>query len=451
MVSLLQSIARTGIYTDTSFHLRNKLRVFNNAILIIMCVSAFYCVVGFVTHLYYGAFTTLFSVGSTILALVLVKYRRYNLAFHYAMWYGFIFLSLFGVLFGEANSSCYYFLFMPVACSILFDEPKVTVIYFAISALMLIANVLYMDHVPPYYVLPAWLRYFNYPNVFFSTLLVFLGVRLFKQENIRYAGRIEDQHRALEVKNQEITDSITYARKIQDALIPSEARFSAFFKEAFVLFRPKDIVSGDFYWIARKQQKIYYATADCTGHGVPGGFMTMLGISFLDEIVNGKQVNEPAAILDALRERIISTLRQTATAGENKDGMDIVLCCLDAETNTLDYAGANNALYVMRDGSITEYKGDKQPCGFYHELRPFTNRRVALQPGDCIYTFSDGYADQFGGPKGKKFKYKQLQQTLETLAHQPLREQKTSIERIFESWRVPLEQVDDVLLIGVRV
>lgn len=451
MPNLLKAIANTGIYPDTPFQLRNKLRVLNNAVMIIIAICVFYFVVGMISHYYYGAVSTFFSVICNLFVLFLVKTRRYKAAFHFIMWYGLIFLSSFSVLFGRDNNSCYYFLFLPVATSILFDETRTTATYFIICAVILMANVYYIDHVQPYYAVPEWLRNFNYPNVVCALLLVFLGVRLFKEANNRYAKKVEDQNRVLEEKNREITDSINYAQKIQAALIPSEQEFTALFREAFVFFKPKDIVSGDFYWVTRRENKIYYATADCTGHGVPGGFMTMLGMSFLDELINEKHITKPAQVLDALRERLIHTLKQTGMAGESKDGMDIVLCCLDLESNTLDFAGANNSLYLLRDGAIAEYKGDKQPCGFYHELKPFTDHQVQVQPGDYVYTFTDGYADQFGGLKGKKFKYRHLLEELLAGHHMAPAQQKAGLEKIFNEWRLPLEQVDDVLLIGVKI
>lgn len=315
----------------------------------------------------------------------------------------------------------------------------------------MILNVYYIDNYEPFYHMEAWMRGFSYPNILFAALLVFLGVRLFKQENIKYAHQIEEQKESLAEKNQEITDSINYAKKIQSALIPSEQEFNSFFKDSFVFFKPKDIVSGDFYWVSQKDNKVFYVTADCTGHGVPGGFMTMLGMSFLDQIINEKEIAEPAEVLNILRDRIISTLKQTGVSGESKDGMDIVLCCIDKEKHTLHYSAANNSLYLFRNQEFIEYKPDKQPCGFYHELKPFTSHEIKLQEGDCIFTFTDGYADQFGGPKGKKFKYKKLEDMIVSMQNKSFVEQRDELEAAFEGWRGSLEQIDDVCIIGVRV
>jgi serine phosphatase RsbU (regulator of sigma subunit) len=269
---------------------------------------------------------------------------------------------------------------------------------------------------------------------------------------------IESQNVTLEYKNKEITDSITYARNIQLASIPSKDRFNSYFRDSFVLYQPKDIVSGDFYWVYERDQSVFYVTADCTGHGVPGGFMTMLGLSFLEEIVAGKNIQDPAEVLNMLRDKIINALNQSGEFGESKDGMDITICRLDKAANQLTYASANNDLYLVRKSEsdsatleLFEHKANRQPCGFYHTNQPFTAHTIDLQPGDCIYTLTDGFADQFGGPKGKKFRAKQLQQLFLSHAHLPFKEQLAELQKAMDTWRGDVEQVDDMLIIGIQV
>ena len=452
MRQLIHKLARTGIHPDTPFHLANKVKVLNNANLLILVVSVFYTIIGTYYEYYLAIVFTFFSVMSTALSFIMLHRGAYRFVFHYIMCYGLLFLLSFSFLFGGLNNSHYYFLFMPVACNILFDDLKPTLLYLFASILLMLTSVAYIDYCEPYYPMDADMKPFGYPNVVFVSLLVYLGVRLFKQDNVRYTATISEQRQSLEEKNREITDSINYAKKIQSALIPSAEAFNAHFKDSFIVFRPKDIVSGDFYWVSKKGSRVYYATADCTGHGVPGGFMTMLGISFLDEIVNEKNVHEPAEILNQLRDRIVTTLKQSGSAGENKDGMDIALCCIDTDTNVLRYAAANNSVYVLgaSDKKLRELKPDKQPVGFHHGPAPFSSNMLQLQPGDCVYTFSDGYADQFGGEKGKKFKYKNLEELL-IRTHKDFKTQQTLLDETFEKWKGELEQVDDVLLIGVRL
>lgn len=263
---------------------------------------------------------------------------------------------------------------------------------------------------------------------------------------------VEKQKSVIEEKNKDITDSINYAKRIQSAILPQVSEFATAFPDSFVFYRPKDIVSGDFYWIAVTPHYAFYATADCTGHGVPGGFMSVLGASLLNEIVNDKGESEPAAILNMMRERIIFALRQKGESGENKDGMDMVLCRIDRGRKELVYAAANNPLWIVRKGELQEFPADKQPVGIGAiNQRNFTQHTVPLFPGDVIYTFTDGYADQFGGPKGKKFKYAQLKNVLLEDSGSSLREKESQLSRTFDAWRGTLEQVDDVLVIGIRI
>ncbi|HEY1039716.1 MAG TPA: tetratricopeptide repeat protein [Bacteroidia bacterium] len=274
------------------------------------------------------------------------------------------------------------------------------------------------------------------------------------------------KNKEIEEQHKNIKDSINYAQRIQQAILPTEEEFGSCFRDHFIFFKPKDIVSGDFYWLLpireAGRKKIILATSDCTGHGVPGGFMSMLGSSLLTEIVNEKKVTDPADILDLLRIKIISALKQKGNAGENQDGMDISICKFDLEENKLTFGAANNSVYLVRDKTLTELKPDKQPIGISHKVSDqFTQHEVALKNNDCIYTFTDGYADQFGGPRarpndgsvgrGKKFMYKQFEELLIKNAHLPMPEQKRQLQQAFNHWKDDLEQVDDILVIGIRI
>lgn len=267
---------------------------------------------------------------------------------------------------------------------------------------------------------------------------------------------IELQHNTIHQKNKEITDSIRYAQKIQTAMMPLKHEFVDYFKEAFVLFEPKDIISGDFFWITTRNEKIIFATGDCTGHGVPGGFMSMLGVSLLNEIINEHDLTEPALILSRLRKKVITALRQKGLSGEQQDGMDMTICVIDKKEMTLQYAAANHIFYIIKKQAsgfeLHEFKGDKQPVGIFgKDLKPFKQYLVPLNADDIIYTFTDGYADQFGGPKGKKFKYTQLKELLLSIQQLSLQEQEEIIKQKFTNWKGNLEQVDDVCLIGLKI
>jgi serine phosphatase RsbU (regulator of sigma subunit) len=229
-------------------------------------------------------------------------------------------------------------------------------------------------------------------------------------------------------------------------------------KNFFILFKPKDIVSGDFYYAqahkpnGHPNELFYICTADCTGHGVPGALMSMVGISRLNESILEKNIVHPNEILDNVRKGIIDSLNPEGSEEESKDGMDCVLCAYDFRNSRLEFAAANNPLWLVRDKQVIEYKPDKMPVGKYgDEIKPFTLQSVDLREGDIVYTFTDGFADQFGGPKGKKFKYKQLQDILLENHLLPLDEQKEILNKKFEDWKGNLEQVDDVTIIGIKV
>ena len=221
---------------------------------------------------------------------------------------------------------------------------------------------------------------------------------------------------------------------------------------------PKDIVSGDFYWFTKREGKNYFAAADCTGHGVPGAFMSIVGNSLLTEIISEQKIYQPAEILNNLHVGVKAALNQNKLEFERRDGMDIALCAINKENLMLDYAGANRALWIYRNGTVDKAeitKPDKFPIGGlefdFEEKRQFTHHSVQLQKGDCVYVFSDGYADQFGGPKGKKFMVANLQRALAEITGKPMKEQYEHLNKIFNDWRGAYEQVDDVLVIGVRV
>jgi tetratricopeptide (TPR) repeat protein len=261
---------------------------------------------------------------------------------------------------------------------------------------------------------------------------------------------VEEKNKIVEEQKKDIIDSINYAKRIQLALLKEEEHVSQHLPEHFILFKPKDIVSGDFYWSLEKDDYFYVAAVDCTGHGVPGGFMSMLGIAFLNEITAGSEILTPAEILNRLRSKILKELRQTGAADESKDGMDISLLRINLKTKEMQWSGANNAMYIV-NGDLKEVLPDKQPIGHFPQMKPFTNHIIETEKGSLLYIFSDGYADQFGGPKGKKFKYKQMEDIMLANAGKNAAEQKKILNEAFESWKGSLEQVDDVLIIGIRV
>ena len=259
-----------------------------------------------------------------------------------------------------------------------------------------------------------------------------------------------EQKQVVEEQKKDITDSIRYAKNIQEALLPTIENIKNALPDGFVLFQPKDIVSGDFYWMQDHNNKVYFAACDCTGHGVPGAFMSMMGSSLLDEAVVEKGITQPNEIFSEVRKGFINALKQTGETGQQKDGMDAVLCSWN-KNGTLEYSLAYNPLLLIRNGEILETKADKQPVGFHtKEQMPFTHHELKLEKGDTIYLFSDGYADQFGGKRNKKFMMKKFKKLLLSIQDKTMNEQKASLETTMAKWKSDTEQVDDILVMGVR-
>ncbi len=277
--------------------------------------------------------------------------------------------------------------------------------------------------------------------------------RLLTEQN----QEIERQRDFVQEQNKKITDSIQYAQRIQNALLPPKPLLDDILQDYFVLFIPRDIVSGDFYWISQKENSLILVAADCTGHGVPGAFMSMLGIAFLNEIVNKIAVNKHISslqadeILNELRKNLISSLHQTGDKDEPKDGMDISLCIIDFDSKKLQYAGAHNPLYLIRNNELLQYNGDKMPLS-HHKNKdvPFSKHKIDLIIGDSLYIFSDGLVDQFGGERNYKFLSKNFKELLVHINQKPMREQKKILKEEFEKWKGDRDQLDDILVIGFR-
>ncbi|GEM_PF-1718996 len=269
---------------------------------------------------------------------------------------------------------------------------------------------------------------------------------------------IESQHAKLSKQQKDILASIAYASRIQKALLPEENILKENVTEYFIFYLPRDIVSGDFYWFAKIDEKLIVVAADCTGHGVPGAFMSMLGVSFLNQIVIESKIIEPAKALNELRNKVKISLSQTGKRGESQDGMDIAFCTIDLITTELQFAGAYNSLFLYRKNfsenifDFIEIKADRMPIGVHpRDNQDFTNHSITLQEKDRFYIFSDGYASQFGGEKVEKFKTKGLQELLLNIQNENLTSQNEILTKTFFAWKRHLEQMDDILVIGIEI
>ncbi|MBS3771244.1 MAG: SpoIIE family protein phosphatase [Bacteroidales bacterium] len=269
---------------------------------------------------------------------------------------------------------------------------------------------------------------------------------------IRQHESVLRQKEIINRKDKEITADLKYAKRIQDAILPKQSLFSEIFPQHFILNIPKHFVSGDFYWVEKKENKAIIAVGDCTGHGVSGALMHMMALIFLNQVIKNKSLENPNEILEALRDYVISSLHQTGGHGETHDGMDMALCIIDYTHHIIKFAGANNPLYIVNNKGLREIKGDRIPVGInFNYNKPFTTHEIKVDKGDTLYLFTDGFPDQFGGPKGKKFRYKYFKELLIGSNGTALKKQKEILEQTFHKWKEGYEQLDDVLVVGIKI
>ncbi len=276
-----------------------------------------------------------------------------------------------------------------------------------------------------------------------------------ERKDLRINSQIKNeliQKDIIQKKNQDIMADIRYASRIQQAILPKLKFLNDNLDEYFILHQPKSHVGGDFYWVALKGNQKIIAVGDCTGHGISGALMHMLGAVYLNEIVINNNFLKASDIINKLRDSIMKSLDQTGAPGETQDGLDIALCIIDSETKQLQYAGANNPLYIIRNKELFEIKGDRMPVGIHINFsKSFTNNEFQLKSDDQLYMFSDGYADQFGGPRGKKLRYKQFKNILVENCHLPMNIQKEILNNTHDKWRGSLDQIDDILVFGLKI
>jgi len=274
-----------------------------------------------------------------------------------------------------------------------------------------------------------------------------------KEANQTLEQKVIERTRKIESQNNEITCSIQYASRIQNALLPPDDELKSVFRSYFILSKPRDIVSGDYYWLATKDDKTIIAVADCTGHGVPGAFMSLLGVSFLNEIISKTVILRANEILNQLRGQLIKSLHQTGRCDETRDGMEIGLCVIDFRKKKLQFSGAFRPLYIFRNGVMHEFNGDNMPIGLYEEEEEnsFTCKEIQFENDDTLYMFTDGYVDQMGGENRKTFRSQNFKKILSDIHKYPMQKQKELLEKNLEEWRGVIDQVDDILVVGIKL
>lgn len=443
-------ISRIGLREGEDALLFREVILLNRILMIMLAIMLFYIPV----EIYLNGTKMIGAVIAMIVlamgTLVFHCYRLFKLAHFYLYFITTAFIIIMGLVVGRTVQNHVILAPVILVSVIMFKTTRERVLLFLITiGLYLIQQKLFSVIEPIVEISEENKKIFAV--IFFVLAMTFTFVTgfYFLGINKEYESIIITQKENLEVKNKEITDSITYAKRIQTAILPPDSVFKKHLKESFILYLPKDVVAGDFYWMEHLNDVVLFAAADCTGHGVPGAMVSVVCNNALNRSVREEGITDPGRILDRTRDIIVHEFGKSNE--DVKDGMDISLCALNTKTLELKWAGANNPLWYVRNGELLEVKPDKQPIGQYFNAKPFTTHSLKLQAGDVLYVTTDGYQDQFGGEKGKKYKASNLKQLLLDNHHRSLEDQKKAVMTSFIDWKGKNEQVDDVCIIGVKI
>jgi serine phosphatase RsbU (regulator of sigma subunit) len=398
--------------------------------------------------------------------LAINRFGYFNITKHVGIILANLYVYFQSIVSGPELQFQYAYCIIITMIGFVFIQKKYLFIHFPITLAFFIFTKISYNYIEPIqYIPPADRDAFAYNNgIIFLVLISVAAIALRNQTNL-YLKEIEDKKNVIEDKQKEIFDSITYAHRIQSAILANTKLLDQTINKEnyFILFKPKDIVSGDFYWATTLNSKykstdsdfklnkfdelFYFALCDSTGHGVPGAFMSILNMSFISEAIKERSIYEPNKVFDFVRKRLIESINSE----EQKDGFDGVLMCVNKTTKQITYAGANNNPVLVSDNQLRNLPTDKMPVGKGEKTAPFNLFTIDYKTGDQLFLYSDGYADQFGGPKGKKFKYKPLEEMILNSHLKSVNEQKKILETTFENWRGKLEQVDDVVVVGIKL
>lgn len=448
-MKLWDTISNIGIKHDDGVDLLRQRKLNNQMGLFSVLVTVFFIPYLFLIQ---DTFFIPYQVATVILISATFLFNRFGYFTFSVFWRFFILILDISFSSLEIQGAGFEYFLIPLALIsfILSDVKKIQFGLFFTALFLFMVVVTLREFYEPHAFLSLRAKVITFSIVMTIVfLLCGLFIYKFKRAGIAYEAIINSQLKTIGKKNQDITDSLNYAKRIQLALLPPRPLFESLSKDLFVLYKPKDIVSGDFYWIESVGNRVYVAVADCTGHGVPGAMMSLLCSNTLTKSVKELGIKEPARILDSIVELMDDQLSKHS--GNINDGMDIALCCLDKSNNTIEFAGAHNSMYFIRDNKLNEIKADKQPIGKFIKRTPYTNHVIQLNKGDRFYLGSDGYADQFGGPKGKKFNSTRLKELFLKGNDQTMAQQKQMLLEQFDIWKGKLNQVDDVCILGFRI
>ena len=441
MIDLFNKISNFGIKPELSSDKAEKMRLVNVICFLGVPICSFYTVLFAITSHYFHAFVFFCGLFIFVTPILVNAWKGLKLSIPTATILIPVFWTFVTIISGRDTGFYLGFIVFCLPPILFFPTFRESLFYLWTGIILFVLSILGMMAFPPVDTFPFVMAIFLINLIMvFSTIIII--TYFFKKELDESRVRVQE-------KNREISDSINYAKRIQYAMLPAENSFQKNLKDYFVLYKPKDIVAGDFYWMEEVEGKILVAAADCTGHGVPGALVSLVCYNALNKAVFENKLTDPGKILDLTREFVIEHFSKTDE--KVKDGMDISFASFDRATGEIIWAGANNPLWYFQNGELKIIPSNKQPVGITEKPTPFISHKIQLVQGDCFYLFTDGYADQFGGKKGKKFKYKQMHSLISNNINITMSEQKSLLNEAIENWEGNLEQVDDILIIGIRI
>ena len=452
-MNIFNTIINTGVTDALSFPQKRKITLINYVCVITAIILLAYLPLNIVLGLP-PFFYLMNLLGQVVLWLcIYLNYKhQYNTSKVFTNIALLLFINGFAILAGEGTGTEYINIFLCALPLVIFDKKKFILLFSLLSVLFFIVCKIVFVYVNPLFHYPN-AGYLFYVNIVVIFLSIFYLLNRFKMEIVNYSGLVEQQHEEISQKNKEITDSIRYAKNIQNAVIGNPDNKLSYFKDVFILFHPKDIVSGDFFWASTENEKKIIVAADCTGHGIPGALMTIMGKTFLDEIINDLHITSPETILAELDKRISKVLKREKEEQAIHDGMDISVLCIDEKNKKISCAAAHHTIYRIRNGELQEIKGSDFPIGSadLYENKKFELNTMDILDNDRYYIGTDGYADQFGGANNKKFSRKQLKKILLDIHTKPMEFQRQILMEEHIKWKGVHEQTDDVLVIGINL
>ena len=462
MDKIWTKISNNGIPLELDENEKKRIRILNIMLSIIIVLSLFFLIIDLYHQVYEGVAITLITIFTCLSILFLIYKKKYTLSKWLSIVFIISYVSLLTVLTGKNTGTIIYLIPSVLFPTIIFHNKK-TIIVLSVFIIGLFCTLFWLTQsMEPFIILTDEIRViYQFSGMLGVIITSFLMIWYFRNLNDAYEdiivekneslitsnNKVNQQKLKLEIKNKEITDSLNYAKRIQQAILPPQSKINNHLKNNFILYLPKDIVAGDFYWLEEKEDGVLFAAADCTGHGVPGAMVSVVCNNALNRSVREYDLTDPGKILDKTREIVIEEFEKSDT--EVRDGMDIAICSLIGDK--LEYAGAHNPLWIVRNGALLETKANKQPIGKFDNLLPYTTHSFVLEKGDTVYIFSDGYPDQFGGEKGKKYKSGNFKKFLLSIQENSMEKQLTLLIEEFEKWRGSMEQIDDVCVIGLRI